>query len=57
MKKFKPVDKVVENKVTFLMDRGAEIVSEKETEIVLKRHGNIVTIDSWGRVEWNTVRK
>lgn len=51
-KKFKPMSPVVANKVVFLMDRGSRVVYENENKIVMIRHDKKVSVDSFGRVEW-----
>ena len=40
-------------KVKFLLDSGCIIIEVNELATVLRdKHGNIATVDEWGKVTW-----
>ena len=51
-KKFEPINNVAKIKVTELVQRGGEIITEKREYVEVKRMQSIAHIDQYGRVEW-----
>jgi hypothetical protein len=51
-KKFEPINTVAKIKVTELVQRGGEIITEKREYVEVKRMQSIAHIDQYGRVEW-----
>jgi hypothetical protein len=52
IKRFQPNTPTARTQIDFLVERGAEIVAVRATQVTLKRGSQTAIVDAWGRVTW-----